>query len=158
MKQRSPSLKILSEKEKNQIEKKLNERFGIEEVKGTLISIGKERIFLFNGEISEKDLKKLEDNIPIERAGVYFAKLIHDEIKLSIEGVQILKEQIKKNIFQLDDSQLEDWMKGHDLQLATGLHGFLIIKYKEDFLGCGKASQDKIGNFIPKSRRLKEKA
>jgi len=31
------------------------------------------------------------------------------------------------------------------------------MKYKNDFLGTGKASENKIGNFIPKNRRLKHK-
>ena len=34
-------------------------------------------------------------------------------------------------------------------------HGFLAMKQKDDFLGTGKASAEKIGNFIPKNRRLK---
>jgi len=48
-------------------------------------------------------------------------------------------------------------MKGQDLQIKTGKRGFFVMKYKDDFLGCGKASQEKIGNFIPKSRRLKNR-
>ena len=31
------------------------------------------------------------------------------------------------------------------------------MKYKDNFLGTGKASENKISNFIPKNRRLKEK-
>jgi NOL1/NOP2/fmu family ribosome biogenesis protein len=37
------------------------------------------------------------------------------------------------------------------------MKGIVAIRYKEDFLGCGKASESKISNFIPKSRRLKLK-
>ena len=48
-------------------------------------------------------------------------------------------------------------MKGHELPIKTGKHGFLIMKHGEDFLGTGKASEEKIGNFIPKNRRLKER-
>jgi len=47
-------------------------------------------------------------------------------------------------------------MKGNELEIKTGKKGFLIMKYKNNFLGCGKASELKIGNFIPKSRRLKK--
>jgi len=37
------------------------------------------------------------------------------------------------------------------------MKGFVVIKNQktEDLLGCGKASENKITNFIPKSRRLK---
>jgi len=48
-------------------------------------------------------------------------------------------------------------MKGQELNLKSGKKGFVIMKYNDDFLGSGKASEEKIGNFIPKTRRLKEK-
>ncbi|MCH8325462.1 MAG: hypothetical protein IIB83_02685, partial [Bacteroidetes bacterium] len=67
------------------------------------------------------------------------------------------KNQIKKNIFELNKEQAELWMKGSELNISTGKKGFLIMKYKDNFLGSGKASAEKIGNFIPKSRRLKNK-
>ena len=47
---------------------------------------------------------------------------------------------------------------GRDKSVKQKLHGFLIMKYKDDLLGTGKASENKITNFIPKSRRLKERS
>lgn len=157
MKQKFIPLKILKQKEKKEIEEKLNKRFGIKNVLGIIAMRGKERLFLFSGSLNEKDIKAIEEIVVIERLGVYFARLVEDSVKLSIEGTQILKDQIKKNIFELSENQAEEWMKGQDLQIKTGKRGFLIIKYKDDFLGCGKASKEKIGNFIPKSRRLKNR-
>jgi NOL1/NOP2/fmu family ribosome biogenesis protein len=151
------TLKIFSKKETQEIEKKLQEQFGIENIPGILIKRGEERIFLFQGSFNEEEIKKLEKEIPIERIGVYFAKEQNDQIRLSIEGVNLLKEQIKKNIFELDDEQAERWMLGQELPIKTGKRDFLIMKNKEYFLGCGKASEEKIGNFIPKNRRLKYK-
>jgi NOL1/NOP2/fmu family ribosome biogenesis protein len=150
-------LKILNKREKAEIEKKLKEQFGIEEVPGIIVRRGEERLFLFSGDMSEKDIKKLEAIVPIERVGFYFAKIMGNDIRLSIEGSQILSAQINKNIFELDEKQAEEWMKGHELPIKTGKHGFLIMKHGEDFLGTGKASEEKIGNFIPKNRRLKER-
>ena len=150
-------LKILNKKEKSEIEKNLNEQFGIESVEGLIIKRGEERLFLYKGDFSEEEIKKLSLTVPIERLGIYFAKIVSSDVKLSMEGTYALKEQIKKNIFEIDKTQLEDWMKGHDLQIKTGKHQFLVMKYQNDFLGCGKASEEKIGNFIPKSRRLREK-
>ena len=48
-------------------------------------------------------------------------------------------------------------MQGEELNIQTGLRGIIVIKHKNNFLGCGKASENKIGNFIPKSRRLRSK-
>jgi len=156
------TLKIFSEKERKAILDLLNSQFGIKEIPGMLIKIGVERIFLFQGSLNENQLRQLEETVPIERAGVYFAKTFTDkkgeeQIRLSIEGSQILSNQATKNIFELDDKLLQEWMEGRDLQFKSGKKGFLLMKHKEDFLGTGKASEDKISNFIPKSRRLKSR-
>ena len=150
-------LKILNENQKREIENKLKRQFGIDKVEGIIVKRGEERLFLFSGNFNERQIKKLEDILIIERLGVYFANLFGGEIRLSIEGSQILKDQIKQNIFELNEEQAEEWMKGRELLIKTGKRGFLIMKYKDDFLGTGKASEEKIGNFIPKSRRLKNK-
>ena len=150
-------LKILNKQENREIELKLREQFGIDSIPGIIIRRGEERLFLFSGNMSEREIRKLEAIIPIERIGFYLAKIIRNEIRLSIEGSQILKEQINKNVLELNQSQAEEWMKGHELPIKTGKHGFLIMKYGSDFLGTGKASEEKIGNFIPKNRRLREK-
>jgi NOL1/NOP2/fmu family ribosome biogenesis protein len=150
-------IKILSKNEKREIERKLNKQFGIKEISGMLIKFGKDRIFFFSGKLKEKEIRIIESEIPIERIGVYFARIMNDFPKLSIEGTQILKEQISKNIFELDEKQLKDWMSGRDLNISSPQKGFLVMKYKEEVLGCGKASENKISNFIPKMRRLKNR-
>ncbi len=152
------SLKIFSENEKQEILDKLNQQFGIKKVDGIISMRGQERLFLFQGNFDERKIRELESTISVERVGIYFGKIADDKIRLSIEGVQILKEQIAKNIFEIQtEEDLEKWMKGNELNIKTGKKDFLIIKYKDDFLGCGKASEEKITNFIPKNRRLKEK-
>ncbi|SRR4030042_5550115 len=157
------TLIIIKGKERELIENKLKEQFGIKEIPGMLIKIGAERIFLFQGSFNEYQIRKIEETVPVERAGVYFAKMFIDkqgeeQIRLSIEGSQILGSQITKNIFELDDKQVQEWMQGQELYIKTGKKGFLAMKHKNDFLGTGKASLEKIGNFIPKSRRLKSKS
>lgn len=148
-------LKILSKNEKREIENRLKKRFGINEIPGIIARRGEERLFLFTGNFNEKQIRQLERTVIIERIGVYFARIIGGEIRLTIEGSHALKNQIKENIFTLNSKQTEEWMKGQELPIKTGKKGFLIMKYKDDFLGAGKASEEKIGNFIPKSRRLK---
>lgn len=150
-------IKVLNKEEKAEIESKLHEQFDIDSIPGMIIMRGEERLFLFSGDFSERDIDRLEKCTFIERMGVYFAKVERGQVRLSIEGSQILKRQIKKNIFQLDSSQAEEWMKGRELPIKTGEHGFLVMKHGSDFLGTGKASEEKIGNFIPKNRRLRER-
>lgn len=150
-------IKILNNSEKKEIEKKLQNQFGIKSISGILLQRGAERIFLYQGEFSQEQIKILEKTSQVERVGLYFCKFQNEEIRLSIEGTHILKEQIKKNIFELDKEQSEIWMKGSELNVKSGFNGIVVMKYKNEFLGCGKASAEKITNFIPKNRRLKEK-
>ena len=150
---------ILSNQETKEVLSKLNEQFGIQKIPGRLIKIGKERIFLFNGDFSDEQIKNLEKITFIEKIGIYIGAIFPPtgEIRLSIEGTQIFKDQITKNIFEIDNEQSKIWMQGEELNIQTGLRGIIAIKYKDNFLGCGKASENKIGNFIPKSRRLRSK-
>lgn len=150
-------LKFFGEREIRELENSLKIEFGVEKIPGKIISFGREKLFLFGGEVNKGEILKIAKLVPVERVGVYFAKVIAGEVRLSIEGSQILKDQIKKNIFELNKEQMEKWMKGEELNIKTGKKGFLVMKYKDNFLGCGKASLEKIGNFIPKIRRLKNK-
>ncbi len=152
--------KILNEREKKEIVEKLKEQFGINEVPGRIVMRGKERLFLYSGNLDEEEMEKLESLVFIERAGIYFAKIEepNEDIRLSIEGTQILKEQINKNIFEIPENLVDDWMKGRELNVQSGMKGFVVMKFGNEFLGCGKASENKIGNFIPKNRRLKERS
>ncbi|MDD5012313.1 MAG: hypothetical protein PHQ66_01550 [Candidatus Nanoarchaeia archaeon] len=179
-------LKFFNKNEKEQFIKQLNEQFGIKDVPFSLAKLGRERIIVFSGDISEKEILGLDRFARIEGIGLYFAKIDEktQDLRLSIEGVQLMKEQITKNIFELDEKQAEQWMMGQELlledikksreisrvQINSPLggrvgstseieieKGFFIMKFKNDFLGTGKISAEKISNFIPKSRRLKYK-
>lgn len=151
------TFRILSENERKEIEEKLNEQFGIKKIPGMLLKMGAERIFLFLGDLNEKQIIQLEETAPIERIGVYFAKYLNEQVKLSMEGVDLLKNQITKEIFELNEEQALQWMMGRELDIKTDKQTLLVMKHKDYFLGCGKASKEKIGNFIPKNRRLKQK-
>jgi NOL1/NOP2/fmu family ribosome biogenesis protein len=150
-------IEILNSKQWHEIAKFLREQFGVENFSGRIMKLGEEKLFLFTGDATNEEIKKLEEIVPVERLGVYFAKLIRNDVKLNIEGTQALKNQIKKNIFEIDEEQATKWMQGQELNIKTGKKNFLVMKYKDNFLGCGKASEDKIGNFIPKMRRLKSR-
>ena len=149
-------LKILNLNQKREIVNKLKKQFGVKDVNGIFVQRAVERLFLFQGDFLPKQIYNLERTVPIERVGIYFGKIQNEKVRLSIEGVHILKNQITKNIFELDEKQAELWMKGNELEIQTGKNDFLIMKYKDNFLGCGKASELKIGNYVPKSRRLKK--
>ena len=151
-------IQVFNSAQKREVEKNLREQFGIDKIPGTIIKLGSEKLFLYTGEFSGREIVGIESTVFVEKVGVYFAKLLDGNVKLSIEGSQILGSQIKKNIFELDEEQAEKWMKGEELNLKSGMRGFVAMKYQNDFLGCGKASEEKISNFVPKIRRLKNRA
>ena len=155
-----PKLEILKDNKREEILKKLNEQYGITKIPGMILTKNSEKIFLFQGSLDEKKIKEIEKLVPIERIGVYLGKLTENEkIRLSLEGSQILKNQINKNIFEMTKSQLDEWIKGNEILVKNpeNFRDFLIMKYQDDFFGTGKASENKITTFMPKSRRLKER-
>lgn len=150
-------IKFIKKEGEKKILNILNKEFGITSLPGVLFQSGKERLFLFTGSFGKKEILQLSELTPIERIGVYVGKIINNEIRLTIEGTQIFKDQIKRNIFELNENQMKQWMTGEELLIKTGHHGYLVMKYKNEFLGCGKASEEKIGNYVQKARRLKRK-
>src|SRR4030042_5790124 len=138
-------LKFLNQQEKERLIKQLNQQFGIKEIPWKIARLGKERIILFSGEISEREIQIIDNIARIEGIGIYFAKIDEKsrDIRLSIEGAQLMEEQITKNIFELNEKQAEQWMMGQELNINIGKKGFIIMRYKDDFLGTGKASENK---------------
>jgi len=152
-------IKFFNKFEREKFLKKLNEQFGIDNFdKNVKIGkLGKERIILFSGEISEEEIQEIGEYSRIEGIGMYFAKEQEDGIRLSIEGTEFIKDKVTKNIFEMNEKQAEQWMYGYEIQDNIKERGFFIMKFKEDFLGTGKASENRITNFVPKARRLKFK-
>ena len=149
-------LKILNSKEKHRIIEKLKERFGIKSIPYIIVQSGKERLRIASINLSTDEIRKLSQTANIELIGLYFATLVNDEIRLSIDATHLLKSQINKNILEISEKEKEEWLKGGDLQKKNNERGFVIIRYKEDLLGTGKLSEEKIGNFLPKERRVKD--
>ena len=147
-------MKIIKSSEKKKILKQLNEQFGIKKLPYLLLRFGKEKIRAYSGSLSTEELNILDKNIRIENIGLYFAKQEKQEIRLTLDGVQILKPQITKNILEINDKQAKEWMRGDDLIIQTD-KTFKILKNNNEFIGCGKSTGEKITNFVPKERRIK---
>lgn len=146
-------MKIIRANEKKKILSQLNEQFGIMKLPYLLLRFGKEKIRLYSGSLSSEELNFLDKNLRIENIGLYFAKQEKDGIRLTLDGVSFFRNQISKNILEIDDKQALDWFKGYDLLIETD-RGFKILKNQE-LIGCGKSTGEKITNFVPKERRVK---
>ena len=151
---------FLTKQEEKMIKEQLKE-FGIEELPFTLLKFGKDRIRAYSGNFDRDELNRISDNIFVELIGVYFAKIDGDEIRLSIDALHLLKEQISKRVIEIDGEQKERYLEGKDIdaleeqkkELGEG-RGYFVLKHKEDILGMVKIVEGKIiKNYLPKERR-----
>jgi len=149
-------MKILTNTEKKKITKQLEEQFGITQVPWLLLQFGKEKIRAFSGSLSREELALLDRELRVEAAGIYFLNVNENELRLSLDTLHLLKEQITKNIILVNDSQASEWFKGHDVSIDKEIQkGFVVLKYKDSFIGCGKSLGNIIKNYMPKERRIR---
>ena len=145
-------LKILNNREIKGILNLLNNQFGFKEkFDYVFLMSSKNKIYLVNKDIGSIDLERLR----IDAIGLYFGELNHGELRLSIEGSQMIGKKANKNIIELDKKESELWSMGNDIDKKMDVSGFVILKHKKDFIGCGRYKEGKIFNYVPKERRLR---
>ncbi len=148
-------MKILNSKEKRELLKKIDEQFEINEnplKEKVIIESGDGRIWTATRDIEKVNLK----NEKIETIGLYIGKIEKTGgVRLSIEGSQIIGPFANKNVITIDRKQLEYWIRGINLNYASG-KGYILLKYEKDHVGCGKLHEKGILNHTPKERRIRE--
>ena len=145
-------IEFVKSSDKKKILEKLEQDFGIEKLNFLLIKSGKDKIRGFTGSLSKDEILALSRNANIEVIGLYLFKE-ENGMRLSFDAPFLLKA--KKNIVEISGEQAENWLKGMNIEIEIDKEGFVVLKNKQDFLGCGKASQGRIANFVPKERRIK---
>ena len=146
-----PELKILNSKEIKDILKLIENQWNAKlTLKYAFLKNNKNRIFIVNKDISKIDFSKLRFN----SIGMYFCEINDQDIRLSIEGSQIIGPTATKNIVEINEEQTKQWIKGEDLEIEGNYDGFVIVKYNNDFLGSGKYKNGRVLNYVGKSRRI----
>ena len=147
-----PELKILSNKEIKEILKLIENQWDAKlKLDYGFLKNNKNRVFIVSKDISKIDFSKLRLN----SVGMYFCEIDNKGIRLSIEGSQIIGPKATKNIVELDEEETKKWFKGEDLEEeCKDCSGFVVLKYKNDYLGTGKYANGKILNYVGKSRRV----
>ncbi len=145
------NLNILNKKEIKKILELIEEQFGcVFESDYVFLMNNENKIFVANKELFDVDFEKLRVN----SLGLYFGEANNGELRLTIEGSQIIGPHATKGVVELDDSEAREWLKGSDLEKQTDEKGFVIITNGKDFLGSGKVKDGRILNYVPKTRRL----
>ncbi len=143
--------KFLTTKELKPIFLLMKEQWGFnEKINGAFYLTQKDRLYIINREVDALDLSKLR----INSMGLYFGELRNGELRLSIEGSQIVGPKSTKNVVELNFEEKKQWLQGIDLDKECEVQGFVLLKSGTDFLGCGKYKEGKILNFVPKARRI----
>ncbi|NJE26706.1 hypothetical protein E3E22_08770 [Thermococcus sp. MV5] len=86
--------------------------------------------------------------------GIYFGKIESDGIRLTIEGAFLVGSKGQKNIVEVDEEKAKLWLAGKDLKTNEEINGWVILKWGQYYLGCGKAKEGIIKNYVPKERRI----
>lgn len=149
-----PRFKILNSKDIKNIKKVLEQQYGFS---GKL-----DGVFLFNESkrklylISEDIKKIMELKIKSDNVGLNIGSLDNNRFRFTIEGSQLYGKSCKKNIIELNEEEAKRWMRGEDIDIKDNMdyEWYVIIKHKNDFLGSGKISTNKILNYVSKARRV----
>jgi len=145
------NLKVLDRKNKKILLELLKKQFGFsDKLDYTFLINAKNKVFIVNKDVAVIDLSKMR----INSIGLYIAEFRNNEVRLSIEGSQLVGTKATKNVVLLNDQEAREWLKGNALEKDVGVNGFVIMKHGEDYLGSGKVKEKGILNFIPKIRRL----
>ena len=142
-------MKILNKKEIREIQGLIKEQFDVDfEFSDVVLKDNNDKVYLISN-----DFKDVELTVRINSMGLYFCKIQNGRIRLSIEGSQLVKG--KKNVIEIEDSEVKKWLMGEELKTEKDLKGFVIIKNKNDYLGCGEAKEGRILNYVSKDRRIR---
>lgn len=142
----------MNSKDVKELKKKLLEQFGFEKELNYAFHItDKNKIYIVNRDIDRVNM----DFLRLQSVGLYFCEDYGNELRLSIEGSQIVGPHATKNVVELDKSQSRNWLKGFDLEIEGSYKQFVIIKAGDEYLGCGKLKDNRLLNYVPKERRIK---
>jgi NOL1/NOP2/fmu family ribosome biogenesis protein len=154
-------INILNKKQKERFNNFLEENYNIE-IKGQIIKQSNNKLRIFTGNLSEHELNILMGTVRVETIGLYLAKIDDknpENIRFSFDA-SFLAKNVKKNVLEVNDFQATEWFKGNDIEIESNTHTpytyqYIFLKYKDEIVGCGKIAENKILNFVPKERRIK---
>lgn len=151
-------MKILSDSERELFEKLLFYQHGVKEAfrEFILIMSGDNKVRATTVETVEV-ARKLRRVLQV---GVYVAKYRKNknEVFLSIEGSQLLNDQLCKNVVELSEEECREWMQGAPVcrSIETGSR-YIVGKIDKIYLGSARVSRDnKLYPQIAVWRRLPE--
>ena len=149
------NIRFLNSNEKKRLLAELGEKFGISKLDYLLVETGKGKIRAFSGTLNRDEILRLGEIARVELVGLYLARM--DEmsgLRLSMDAIHLLNEQISKNILEISEEDFQKWIRGRVIEIDKE-EGVYVVRFKDDFVGCGYLAGKKLYNFIPKERRIR---
>ncbi|HLD04982.1 MAG TPA: hypothetical protein VJG90_04665 [Candidatus Nanoarchaeia archaeon] len=154
-------LTILNTREAKRLHEQLEQQYGYKgKMPYAFLQSNKDKVYIIHKDVDQVELQTLR----VDTLGLYFMTLHYPhekgkktsefQLRLSIEGSQLIGPQATKNVLDLTKEQTKAWFRGEDLEIDPSCTGFQIIRHQSDYLGCGKASSGKLYNYLPKTRRI----
>jgi NOL1/NOP2/fmu family ribosome biogenesis protein len=153
-------VEILDNPKKKKMIAILEKESGISNLNYLFIKTGKDKYRIYSGGFSRDELNWLGKNIHIELIGLKFCTFDREQPRLNFDVMNLpdIKENISKNIIELNDAQFEEWAKGENILSGEDLEQkYYFIKHGKDIYGSGKRFGDSLKNFVPAEKRLKKK-
>lgn len=128
-----------------EVQRLLEEQFGIRRLPFQLEERGKGRFYAFTCDFEGS-----------HHRGIYFGTLERGSFRLSIDGAALAGKLATRNVVEVGDEEAERWMRGEDIDVenAEEIRGYVLIKWRNFFIGCGRGDGTKIKNFVAKNRRI----
>ena len=148
------SLRILNTREVRDIISKLEKQYDcVLAFDFAFLMDSNNKIFVVDRDAAQINFEKLR----INSVGLYFAEVTKNgEIRLTMEGSQIVGPLARKNVVDLDEAQVRTYFFGEELIVEADVEGFVLLRFHEDFFGAARYKDGKILNYLPKYHRTKE--
>ncbi len=145
-------LKIIPRKELKELKNHIKEQWDAEiELDYVFLKSKDEDIYIATRDLFEVDFSELRT----DSFGLYFGELKRGELRLSIEGAQIIGPFAKKNVVDISFLEMREFFHGNEIEKEKSGEGYVIVRHDREFVGCSRFKDGKLLNFTPKVRRIK---
>ena len=148
-----PYLKPLNTRRVKEIQDRVQEHFGtmLPEDAIWYYHTKQNDVYILTNAAKEVDFESLRVN----NCGLYVANMDR-EIRLSIEGSQLIGPDATKNVVDLSYEEMRSWLRGEDIPVEHA-DAFVLVRCGTDYCGCGKVKAGTLLNYVPKGRRVQSK-
>lgn len=143
---------FLNAKQSKEIYSLEEKQWGSSVLKKEVLMRNKDDIYVIT-----RDVEELDPSLRVNSMGMYVGEFRNNELRLSIEGSQLIGPSAAKNVVDVSPDKRDAWLRGNDIEDSEDASGFVILRSGDDFIGCGKMREGKILNFVPKTRRIKSR-